>query len=54
MSVAPQLADAHFVRGAVLAAAGQTELGLQAMHEARRLDPNNQAILDHIRTLERP
>ena len=54
MSVAPNLADAHFVRGGVLVAMGEKELGLQEMREAQRLDPNSAAIRDRIRALERP
>ena len=54
VAIAPKMADAHFVRGGVLVSMGETERGLQAMHEARRLDPNNVAIHDRIRALERP
>jgi tetratricopeptide (TPR) repeat protein len=53
VSVAPNLADAHFVRGGVLAAMGERELGLQEMRVAQRLDPNNPAVRERIRALER-
>ena len=54
VSVAPGLADAHFLRGGVLAAMGEIEPGLQELRAAQRLDPNNPAIRDRILALEHP
>jgi tetratricopeptide (TPR) repeat protein len=51
--VAPRSPHAHFARGGVLLVLGERELGLAALREAARLDPNDAGIAAELRAQER-